>query len=302
MSRLLKRAWDAWDIFWFGGKDLTALALLRISLGLTMFLMYVSRQSDVARFYGENSIVPRAMTNELIPEFYRMSFSWFFWPDSLAATVHAVFVFLLLLMTLGVGGRIVIAVAWVLHMGFLYRNYSVAFGGDLIGGIFLFYLAGTQCSERLSLWNYLRGRKGAEVSDLATNVFYRLIQLQLCVIYAFTGFEKLKGLTWWDGTALWTVFANSQLTIIDFSWMRHFPTIISLITFSTIALEIYWPALVWQKKLRLPVLLAGISFHLGIAVVMALPTFASIMLSPYWLFAPPEILSALRRRFPFLSA
>lgn len=296
MIGLLKRAWSAWDSFWFGSKDLTALALVRISLGLTMLLMYLSRQGDVARFYGENSIVPRELTNELIPEFYRMTFQWFFWPDAMAGSVHALFVFLLLLVTLGVGGRILILAAWVLHMGFLYRNYSVAFGGDLIGGIFLFYLAGTQCCERLSLWNYLRGKKGAEVSDLATNVFYRLIQLQLCVIYAFTGFEKLKGLTWWDGTALWTVFANSQLTIIDLSWMRAFPTVIALLTFSTIVTEIYWPALVWNKKLRLPVLLVGVAFHSGIAIVMALPTFAAVMLSPYWLFVPADLLSKLRRK------
>jgi uncharacterized protein YbbC (DUF1343 family) len=96
---------------------------------------------------------------------------------------------------------------WVIGLAFLQRNYSVAFGADVIGGLFLFYLSFTQCCERWTLKNWLNKKLGGVAqavvhSDDLSAVFYRLIQLQLCVIYMYTGFEKLKGMSWWDGTAL----------------------------------------------------------------------------------------------------
>ena len=106
----------------------------------------------------------------------------------------------------------------------------------------------------------------------------------------FSGMEKLKGSSWWDGTALWTVLANPQMTVTDFTWLRHLPALIALLTFSTILFEVYFPVLVWVKKTRPWILLAGFGFHFGIGVVMALYSFAMVMIAPYVLFIPEQTL------------
>jgi len=111
-----------------------------------------------------------------------------------------------------------------------------------------------------------------------------MIQIQLCVIYFYTGLEKLKGGTWWDGTALWSVFANPQMVIADLTWLKNFPLVVVALTFATVLFEVYFPALVWFKKTRIIMLLIGISFHMGIGVFMALYSFAFIMMAPYILF------------------
>jgi hypothetical protein len=181
----------------------------------------------------------------------------------------------------------------------LQRNFSVAFGADLIGGIFLMLLAGTQSCERLSLQSFYRKRK-IKAPDLCTNVFFRLTQVQLGVIYFYTGIEKLRGGSWWDGTALWSIFANPQMVVVDMTWTRHVPLLISAITFSTILFEIYFPAVVvspWRRA----VLVLGVAFHLGIGASMSLWGFAFVMLAPYILFLKEEetrdLLARLKMRF-----
>ena len=265
-----------------------------------MFLMYLSRQADAEFFYGTSSLIPESLSAEIIPEFTKQIFQWNFWRSEIATVVHWVYVLFLLLLTFGIGGKILCFFAWILHIGFLYRNYSVAFGADLISGIFLLYLSFTNSCSTWSILSFfpealkkLGNRDPIAASSwnrfqnaqtVLSSVFYRMIQIQLCVIYAFTGFEKLKGVSWWDGTALWTVLSNSQLVLFDFSWLRWVPTVIALLSFFTIALEIYFPVLVWFEKTRKWILLAGFGFHFGIALALALPTFAAVMLCPYVLF------------------
>jgi hypothetical protein len=85
------------------------------------------------------------------------------------------------------------------------------------------------------------------------------------------------------------------------TWMRHLPLLIVFISFSTILFEIYFPVLVWVKGLRKYLLIGGVLFHLGIGVVMALWSFAFLMMTPYLLFIPEAVtdswLQKAKRKF-----
>lgn len=283
---------DLWNRFWFLPVPLLNLGLFRIVLCFNFFFMYLSRQKDVNLFFTDQGILPKSLALKALPEFYRPSFVLSFWPDSWVAIIHGLFLLLLLLWGLGIGGRWIGWICAFLHLSFLQRNYGIAFGADQIGGIFMLYLAATQSNERLSILNWKKKELKEEWSSgFLTPVFYRMIQVQLCVIYAFTGFEKLKGTTWWDGTALWSVFANSQMVIADLTWMKSFPLLIVALSFSTIFFEIYFFPFVIFKATRKYILAAGFFFHMGIGVVMALFSFAIMMLAPYILFLSPDFLN-----------
>lgn len=120
--------------------------------------------------------------------------------------------------------------------------------------------------------------------DLLTPVFFRIAQIQICIIYMFTGLEKLKGPSWWDGTAIWTVIANPQMVIMDFTWMRYFPLLVSILTFTTVIFEVYFIAAMLNEKSRKIWLGLGFMFHLGIGLVMGLIPFSLAMISTYFLF------------------
>lgn len=302
---MISRCLRAWSSFWFSPVPLLNLAVFRLILTAALLVMYISRHSSIQLFFSDEGILPKSLALEVLPEFYRPAINLSFWPDSMLFLVHGIFLLSLLLVFLGVGNRIVSAGVGIfcvyLDQAFMQRNMGVLFGADQIGGIFLMYLALTNHNQYLSLSSWLKkSKKTADQmsadSDLLTSMFYRLIQVHLCIIYAYTGFEKLKGASWWDGTALWSVFANPQFVVADLTWVRHLPGVIAIVSFSTILFEIYFPALVWVKATRKPLLVLGVLFHSSIALLMALHSFAMIMLAPYILFVSPDFIAASLKR------
>jgi len=288
-------AWQGWTKFWFAPVSLFNLAVFRIVFCGTLFLMYLSRQSDVTLYFTDLGILPKSMSSSVMLEFYRPLIHFTFWSDAWVPWVHGFFVLSLLLLCLGIGGRALGLIATFLHISFLQRNYSIAFGADQISVLFLFYLSMTQSCEKLSLAKKIRHAEGVS-SDAFSSMGYRLIQVQLCVIYAFSGFEKLKGSSWWDGTAIWTVLANTQMVTADLTWLRHVPILIAVISFSTIVFEIYFTPLVWNLHTRKYILGLGVLFHTGIAVLMALYSFGFVMIAPYLLFLNQETVKKWARK------
>lgn len=285
----MKKLWTMWDQFWFAPQNLLGLAFMRIFLCGTMFYLYSVRLLNL-HYYNDSSWIAKSMALEIMPEFYRPLFLWCFWPDSWNLVMHSVLVLLLGLLTLGVGGRWIMWLTWVINAGFIQRNYSVNFGADIIAALFLFYMSFTQSCERLSVMNLVSGKKVFKSSDILSSLMIRMMQVQISVIYAYTGWEKLKGGSWWDGTALWSVMANPQMTTMDFSFLRAIPWIIPIVAYVTILFEVYFPVMVAWRKTRYPWLLMGVGFHAGIGIFMGLGPFATTMVSTYFLFLDPLIL------------
>lgn len=294
---MIKKIWSHWDGFWFAPQSLLSLAYMRIMLCATLLYMNFTRFWNLD-FYTDSSWIPRARALEVMPELGRPLFLWAFWPDSWNLGMNIVLVVMLAFLTLGVGGRWLMWAAWVVNAGFLQRNYAVNFGADVIGALFLFYMSFTQSCERLSVRNLITGKKNFQMSDTVSSMMIRMMQVQISAIYAYTGWEKLKGASWWDGTALWSVLANPQMTTMDFSFLRHFPWIIPVIGYVTIMFEIYFPAMVAWPRTRYLCLLLGVSFHLGIGVFMGLMPFATVMMSTYFLFLPSESLEDPLKKLP----
>lgn len=282
----LKRAWALWDEFWFAPQNLLGLAFMRITLCGTFLYMSIMRFYNLS-FFTDASWIPKEKSLLILPEFGRPLFSWDVWPDSMNMPVNILVVILFALLTLGIGGRILTAIAWIINIGFINRNYPAHFGADVIGSLFLFYMIFTNSCERLSVLNLIRKKKSFKSSDMISSMMIRMMQVQIMAIYAYTGWEKLKGSSWWDGTALWSVLANPQMTTVDFSFLRQIPWIIPVLGYMTIIFEVYFPPMVIWNKSRHIWLLVGFGMHMGIGIFMGLMPFATIMLSTYFLFLSP---------------
>lgn len=284
MNSALKKIWSWWDGFWFDPKDLRPLAAMRIVVAGTFFYIYLVRGLFNMNYFNGQWMVPRDRAFELFHEITRPYLTWFFWPDSMAGAVHSLYVILLFLILLGLANRPLMFFAWILHIGFIHRNYAVIYGADLMGTVFLLYLSMTKCCDVWTFKNKLFKQKNNWISsDWINSIGFRFIQIHIAVIYAYTGFEKLKGASWWDGTALWSVFGNPQIVVFDMTFMRNFPVLIAVTTFVTVLYEIYWPAAVLTKA-RNAWLLAGVMFHIGIGFLMNIWAFSLVMLATYFLF------------------
>lgn len=295
---MMKKMWSWWDEFWFTPQNLLGLGFMRIVLCGTMFYLYSYRMLAL-KYYSDENWVSRSLAWQAIPDYYRPAFSWTFWPDAWVFPLHLAFVIFLFLLMLGIGGRILMMITWILAMGFLQRNFTVNFGADVILTLFMFYMMFTQSCARLSVLNLIRQKSPNQMSDFLSSMMIRMMQIQISVIYAYTGWEKLKGGSWWDGTALWSVLGNPQMTTLDFTFFRYIPWVIPVLAYTTIIFEIYFPVMVASRRTRYPWLVAGVFFHAGIGIFMGLAPFATAMLSTYFLFIDPLILEQrVLARFP----
>jgi hypothetical protein len=284
MSKLkteIKNLTAAWDRFWFAPVDLYNLALFRCVFFCVLFVMYVLRFFEIKLLFYNEGLMPFALAKEFAPPFYAPLFYWFPTSNVGILTAYLVFLVLLLLGALGFLRRWSTWLVLALHLAFLQRNYTVIYGADLISSFWLFYLSLADHSRGFRVWKSEACPVVHQQNDLLTSVAYRLIQIQLCITYGYTGLEKLKGTSWWEGTAVWKVLGNTQLAPMDFSFMVRFPVLIALMTYSTLLFEIYFPVAVWYKPLRKYWLSLGAAFHLVAAWSMGLHFFSLLMIVAY---------------------
>ncbi|MGE3261351.1 MAG: HTTM domain-containing protein [Bacteriovoracia bacterium] len=274
-----------WNYFWFDSRSnaqLTSLAIFRFCFCLVMFFFYFSRAFDVEFFYSGTGILPAWYAKNLPFFQYHPTIFTDSSPLWLLHGLHTLFLALLLSQALGLFTRFSAIGTYVLHILFLNRNLSAIFGVDMIGTFFLLYLCFANSNARYSIDAWL-GR-GSKRQSAASHIAWRLMQLQVCVVYGFSGLEKCKGTRWWDGSALWDILSMGNLQRWDMSFMAHAPVLLATGVYVVLFWEIYVPILVWVPRLRLPMLLFGTFMHLGIFLFMNLPGFGFMMISLYLLF------------------
>lgn len=286
---------ESWDKFWYGPESQLPVEVFRILVATTAGFLYLFRFLDFEFFFSESGILPFSGTRDLIPPLFRSPIPWqaiVAFPAPISSLLHGALVALLFAIALGVfsgrRARVATLAAFVLHLAFLFRNFAIIYGPDLVLTCWLFYLTFMDHSVSLRVGRPYR----AATTDAPTSMARRLAQLHLCVIYAYSGFEKARGLSWWRGDALWAVFGNGQIVSWDFSAFAPHPIFFVLITFSTLLWEVYFPVLVWTR-LKAATLACGVAMHLGIAIFMNLKCFALAMVAPYSLFLSERQLKAI---------
>lgn len=240
-------------------------------------------------------------------------FSHFFHLESQGGRVAAHVLALLAvgLFTLGVGTRVTSVLTWVAALSYSHRVSVALFGMDTMMGIVLLYLMIGPCGSALSVdrWvtNWLRRREGLPDeppphSPLATTAI-RLMQVHFCVMYLFAGMSKLQGAAWWNGTAIWMTLTSYEfvpkseaytalmkwLTLDRWVWETFHTTA----AWGTLALEISFPFLIWNRKWRWVLMCGSVMMHTGIAVAMGLTAFSLFMVCILFSFVPPEAVRSL---------
>lgn len=289
------RIWNGWEKFWFGNKDLYSLGVFRAVFASLLFIMYSIRGFEFRLLFSNEGLMPFDRAQFFAPESYQPLLYWFPESNTLLALCYVIFLVLLLGLSLGVIGRKLCWLVLLFHLMFFQRNYMTIYGADLISNFFLLALCFTNAHQHFSLRErFFPKAKKLEASMLDT-MGLRMIQVQLCITYGFTGLEKLRGSEWWEGTAVWAVLTNTQLNFMDFSFFHHVPVVVVLMTWSTLLFEVYFPVVIWFRGLRKFWLSLGFLFHMGAAVFMSLPFFSLIMVSSYLVFLDRQQIQAVLR-------
>jgi len=276
----------SWNRFWFYSSSPEQMGLFRIAAGTVMFFSALLRTGDLEFFFSKNGMMPLAALPEVMSDRFRVSLFTLI-PGMTAIWVgHIVLLAAFILLVSGVFPRAMAAIALVLHLSFIHRNISIAYGVDVITSYYLFYLC---------FADYRAVDIPMDVRKAIGSVAFRMSQIQLCLIYAFAGLDKVRGMSWWRGDAVWLVFGNHQRAVVDMTWMGHFPAAVAFVTYLTLFWEVYFPALVWFKPVgRRLSLGVGVVVHTGIALCMGLFCFSSLMMSSYALFLDADVAKRIR--------
>jgi hypothetical protein len=274
------------DSFFYNSKN-SNLGIFRILLGLVIFYLSVMKSYNL-EYFSPNGIVSKEQSMGLFHELVRPMFSWNFWTDDFYLIAHLSVIALSFLFTIGLLGRVLSFLLFALYMGFIHRNYAVLFGADVISALFLFYFTFARGNRDYTVFQFLPIKPLQIIPEswdhLLNSVGLRLLQLQVIVIYTYTGFEKFRGSSWWNGTAVWTVISNPQMVIWDLNWMHHFPLIIGVLTFSAMIFEVFFGCAMTHPKIYKYWLSIGVMFHLLIGIIMDLMPFSVVMIATYILF------------------
>jgi hypothetical protein len=282
ISNTIQKVTAGWNRFWFEYDATSQLALFRPVFAILMFFFALSRTPDLKMFFSNQGILPSIVMADSPEVHFRFSILTLHDSMGLIWIVHIALLSSLLLLAFNIFPRAAAAVAFLCHVTFLNRNMAVVYGVDTISAFFLLYLSFMDYRPRSLI------PREADFQSMLGSAAMRLSQIQLCIVYGYSGLNKVQGAAWWKGEALWYVLSNPQISHINFSWISHFPVLIVIATYSTLFWEVYFPALVWVPKMRYPALIGGVLLHIGIGVVMGLTSFALMMMALYMLFLRAE--------------
>jgi hypothetical protein len=176
--------------------------------------------------------------------------------------------------------RLSLIITYILLMNLYHKTAPLQNGGFSLLTMVLFMLLFID-ENAVNIKNYYW--KTIKIS--VANFSYLAIKLQVIILYLVASYYKLQGNTWIDGTAFYYVLYNDMYTHPLFTNLFIDNTfVIKTVSWFTILFQLFFPILVWIRKLKNVMLFAGIFLHLMIAWVNGIVDFGIIMILMYTLF------------------
>lgn len=193
-------------------------------------------------------------------------------------------------------GRFYTAIAFhilcrlLVDMNFMFSN-----GGDNILMFVSFYMIFINSYEYFCL-NPAPARENS-AKNFISNLGSYAIMIQLCFIYFVSAIHKIHADVWFNGVATYYVMNLERYSSPINQYLFKNAFIIAASTYFTLAFELFFPILVWNKKLRKFCLIAGLFMHLGIYFTMMIYDFEILFIMVYGFFISNAFwLSLINRR------
>lgn len=281
-ARAFARAWNG---FWFEPVSSSTFALFRIAFGTLVLLWTLSLSPSLFAFFSEGGILPKQ------PQLGRGSWGVLgvFESDVVVAVVYFVLLLAAVSLTFGFKTRVAAFLVFFCVVSLTRRNPWILNSGDLFVRVLSFYMLFMPAAVALSVDRWLRERRRFWQFPARPVWPLRLVQIQVSILYLTAVWDKTRGTTWNDGTAVSYAFRIGDLERFPVpGFVEDSLLLANLLTFGTLGIELALGILVWNRKLRPWVLLLGVSLHLGIDYAVRVGFFSYAVLVAYIAFLPPE--------------
>lgn len=119
------------------------------------------------------------------------------------------------------------------------------------------------------------------------------------LVYFDSVFHKFSSKLWMDGLGVWLPSSLPMVTCTDTSFLLNQEVLVKLLGYLVLVFETVFVFLFWFKKWRIPLLLLGIFFHLGILITYPIPWFALTAVATYLLLVPQIFWSKISNAIKF---
>jgi hypothetical protein len=233
--------------------------------------------------FGANAL---AFSSEAsIPMFQKGAFllNVFHWPHLALVFILSVLSlasFLLFFQKLRFGFAFVLnLLIWLLVMNLHHKIYPSLTGGNFLLNQFLFF----NCF--LSFPYTTSSDPRTDLKKVVHNFAVLAIIIQICLTYFLSALAKLNDEAWMSGTAIESILQVNHYYL--YSDLFIFPSFLTqILTYSILFYQLFFPFILFLKKIKKPFLILGIVMHLYIAFVMGLVDFGLVMILGYVYFWP----------------
>jgi predicted DCC family thiol-disulfide oxidoreductase YuxK len=294
---------QAWSWFWFQPTTTVPLDVVRIGLGAAVFFHFGMATPFVLDLWGDARWMPFDQAQQYLDGPWMQSVFFYFSAPWQWLAFHALFVLCAGSFMLGWHTRWVKWVVLAGQISYDYRNLTVIYGVDSIICSLLFVLCLAPAGRALSL-DRVRAVRAAKRKNLAAKLpphispwagaCTRLLQLQMAVLFFYSGIGKLRADEWWSGDAIWLVFTTYEFyhpLLLEVLARQYW--LVNIMSYGTVLIEIAFPFLIWQRRTRPYLLGAAIFLHLMFGLLLRLIYFSSVMIVGHLSFLRPEWLTRL---------
>lgn len=297
-----RRLPEAFSKFFFSEVDAFAVGPLRIAFATLVLIQNLAVAPKLTYWFSQHGVLSLEAARSITDYYAWTLFSVLPKTDTTLYLMFAAFNAAAIFLLLGIRSRVMMPIVYLLMMTFAHRNRLILDGQDGMMRTIGFMLLFLPLDASFSLERRLRGGKAAPQKMSVWPL--RVLQVETCLFFLGAGLWKLKGAEWVDGTSLYYVarlgnfFSHLPVPQFLFSWMP----LVAVMTWGSMALELCAPILIWFKETRIPVLLALVSFHIGVHWCMNLLVFHFVMLLAWSSFLTGEEWRALAARLPWQKA
>jgi hypothetical protein len=290
---------ESWERFWFEPQETSTLALVRIAFGLVVIAWTLTLAADALDFFGPGGLLPgHTYAGEPATAWSVLDVAG--GPVAVTAVMTVLFLAACCL-TAGHWTRLAAVLVFVCLVSLERRNPFVFNSGDTLIRIVAFCMMFAPAGAALSVDRLRRAPEAFWEFPRRAPWALRLMQVQLSVVYIASVWTKLRGDAWNDGTAVSYALRLDDLARIQLpTALAQSEIFANLMTYGVLATEAAVGVLVWNRRLRPWVLVAGAALHLGIDLTLRVGFFSWTMLVLYLTFLSPAaaraaVLSVKRR-------
>lgn len=174
-------------------------------------------------------------------------------------------------------------------------------GGDNLLKFLLLYLTFIDSYNYLSIAPInIKSFSKKHFVNFLSNVFGFCICIHLSLIYFLAAIHKIHSDVWFHGVATYYTFNLERFSGTPYnSYLSKIPLFVTITTYFTILVEMFYPTLVWFKQTKKVIIILMIILHINIYAFMMIYDFQIIfIMSQGFFFSNEQWINFIKKYFP----